>query len=456
MSEEKKVLMIESCEKKVINNDFSNTSIVHVRNSVIMRDEMSMDLIAHVSQIKDALKSKYDTIIAVYASPYMKYKMYMDILDNNPSAKIAWEMADHDGEDNILLRNYIKKTKKGYDFICNNPRSGYRHWILAKNIEEKRLNDFIDDWRVVNLNTLIFERRAPYGNDQLKTRKGCLYYGTFRKWRAEDMARFNGIKDYTISSSIKNQDKYTEANIKAHFIDKIEWKKGEESLLQYKYSIYFEDLNTHDNYAFPANRFYECLMCDTLMFFDARCENTIAMARKQGYIIDPFMVTSGPEDMNKKINILNADFTRYTKQLNIQRLNVDVALADRSSAMHEMELFCEEGRLPANTKQKVEMKHVERVLLRLKESGIDFEVKSANSQKNNGFLKSDQTGRLPINDWQTVFVKCPDSESVKKCRNLEKYFRDRGVYFDIGNYLSFRTWELDWSMRFKEIKKVKK
>jgi hypothetical protein len=335
--------MIESCEKKIVSADFSNTSIVHVRNSKIMERELGYTLITHGTQIPDVISQKWDKIICIYASPYMKYRAYMEILEKNPNAEMLFLVQDHDVEDNILLRNYVKATHKKYNVICNNTRKGYRHWILNKKLEEKTLNDWIDEWHVVNLNSLIFdERQVDYKFPKGDEKNGCLYFGTFRKHRAKDMAAFNGINDYVISSSTKNQDKYKLANIEAtSFIDKLDWTIGNETLRQFKYSIYFEDLNTHEHYAFMANRFYECLMCDTLLFFDAKCSNTIDSARKEGYIIDDAFIVNDAAHLNEKMRKINSSDRIYKIALEMQRANIPVAAQHRKDTLDQIKSICQ-------------------------------------------------------------------------------------------------------------------
>lgn len=329
-----KVLIIESCEKKIVQEDFSNTSIVHVRNSKILEKELGYKLVTHMSQIPDALTQRWDHIVCAYASPYMKYKAYMEILEKNPKAKMWFLVADHDLEDSILLRNYVKDTHNQYNVICNNPRSGYRHWILGKNLEGKKLNDWINEWHTVNLNTLIYEDRNQEVIPEFKS--GCLYFGTFRKHRAKDMAEFNGINDYTISSSTKNQKKYEEAKIEAKFIDKLEWTDKQETLNAFKYSIYFEDLHTHTNYAYLANRFYECLMCNVIMFFDAKCQNTIDEARKSGYSIHDSFIVRDAAQLNDKMAKINASPAAYEWALNWQNKNKEIALRDKKDTIEQI------------------------------------------------------------------------------------------------------------------------
>ena len=124
-------LIIESCEKA---NNLDSTSIVHVRNSLIISDAIGADFISHESQVNGHAGEKYDNIICMYASHYMKWRKYFPIIENNPDANLYWLVNDHDLEDNTLLRKAITELGRSYDMVCNNPRSGYRHWILNKNI----------------------------------------------------------------------------------------------------------------------------------------------------------------------------------------------------------------------------------------------------------------------------------------------------------------------------------
>jgi predicted glycosyltransferase involved in capsule biosynthesis len=150
------------------------------------------------------------------------------------------------------------------------------------------------------------------------------------------MAQFNGIKNYTISSSIKNQDKYQAANIQAEFIDKLDWTVGSETLNNYKYSIYFEDIHTHSNFAYLANRYYETLMCDVLMFFDAKCIKTIEESRKMGYIIDDLLIVHNADEMNATVDFLEQNEKEYKKALNSQRKNIFIAEQHRTETLNRI------------------------------------------------------------------------------------------------------------------------
>jgi hypothetical protein len=319
----------------------NNTSIVHVRNSIIIADYLKCDLLTHITDIPKYADKKYDVIICAYSSPYMKYNAYLTILQNNPQAKMFWLVNDHDCEDNILLRKWSLWSNQPYNMLCNNPREGYRGWILRKKMNAKTLNDWISEWYTINLNTIIFDEGQFERTKTSSERAGAVYYGTFRKHRINDMLDYNNV-GYFLSTSKKNQDKYTEAGITAKFIERISWDNVEstESTLEdffdaspevsrldnFKYSLYFEDVHTHDNYAFMANRFYEGVMNNTLMFYDARCKVTL---EKSGYIIDQYQIVNSGDELLTKMKALDSDKKSYKNLLAVQQSNAAIIMKEK-------------------------------------------------------------------------------------------------------------------------------
>jgi len=337
-----KTLIIESCEK-IIDEQNNPSSIVHVKNSSIIAKHLECDLVSHQSQIPQALENKYDVIICAYASPYMKYNAYLEILDNNPQANLFWLVNDHDIEDNILLRKWLLKYNKKYHMICNNPRDGYRGWILRKKLNGFTLNDWIDQWHTINLNSLIFDENIFYSTLLNQNRNhNLIYYGTFRKHRVKDMLEYNSV-DYYLSTSKKNHFKFADAGIQAKFIEKLIWNKKDDDLFNYdglrlkdyKYSIYLEDDHTHSNYAFMANRYYECVMNNTLVFFDHRCKLAI---EKSGYQVDPFLIVKNGEDLTYKIEILNSDMESFVYALSLQQSNIPKIVFEKQQALNQIKM----------------------------------------------------------------------------------------------------------------------
>ena len=88
----------------------------------------------------------------------------------------------------------------------------------------------------------------------------------------------------------------------------LSWEKQRETLNLFKYSLYIEDEHTHNNYNYLANRFYECLMCNVVHFFDINCKNTI---EKSGIEFDDYFYVSNLEELKDKIK--NDDFEKSLK-----------------------------------------------------------------------------------------------------------------------------------------------
>ena len=332
---ENKILIIESTDKKKpLLSDYSDTSIVHCRNSLILQKALDCDLIEGQYKLPEILKNKYDVIICCYASPYAPNIPYRKILKKNPKARLIWLVNDHDLEDNQLLRWAITGLGKTYDMICNNPRKGYRHWILGKKIKNEegeiigKLNKYIINWLTTNLDSLIMDRECII--DSNIKREGIIYYGTFRKWRS-DHCTHHLQKGVTCSSSKKHWKKFEAINCNCEMINKLSWEKGKEDLRKYKYSLYIEDEHTHDNFAFLANRYYEALMCDVVVLFDHHCQKTID---KSGYIIPKEFVIPKDSNIAEYSKTLN-----YNEMLEIQRKNIEIAFKDKQNCMQEINDF---------------------------------------------------------------------------------------------------------------------
>ena len=82
-----RTLIIESCEKRMTADTV--TSIVHVKNSLILRDHLGCDFVSHESEVAKALENNYDRIICAYSSPYMKYKYGVEV---GPGKRVAMEI----------------------------------------------------------------------------------------------------------------------------------------------------------------------------------------------------------------------------------------------------------------------------------------------------------------------------------------------------------------------------
>jgi hypothetical protein len=326
------ILIIEATSKrKPLAEDYSDTSIVHCRNSLILKHALGADLLDGEYALPQVLAKQYDVIICAYASPYMPHVPYRQILEKNPKARYVWLVNDHDVEDNQLLRWGVINMGLVYDMICNNPREGYRHWILNNNIANRKLNDFIHKWLTVNLNSLIIDPdRTPVNHSD---KNGVIYYGTYRKWRAESFKKFL-TRGVFLSASSKNWKKFQALGCDCNYMPKLEWQKNNEDLRKFKYSIYMEDEHTHTNYAFLANRFYEALMSDVVMLFDADCANTI---QKCGYKIPENLIINNDKLKDGLVSYVNS--LAFQTNLMYQQLFFDKAVEEKNEAVSQIKKF---------------------------------------------------------------------------------------------------------------------
>jgi len=331
-------LIIESIGRP-IEKDFSKTSVAHARNSVILADIINADLITGERDIHLSQDKTYDNIICCYASPYMKYKQLIQVVRDSPNAKLWWFVNDHDLEDNILLRNVIKETNgtRTINMICNNQRSSYRGWILRKKIKDENnkviglLDDFIMEWHTFNLNALIYNYSVEYEwYDKLLE---SIYYGTMRKWRLDDLIEYQRT-GLTLSATTKTLKKFKDNGVdQCPSMNKLSWQKGCEQLKMFKFSLYIEDLHTHDNYAHMANRFYEALMCNVITIFDKKCLNTI---RQSNYTIsDEFIVENAEEYVTKTKALSQQD--AFEEALLINENHKIIAKAEHDEVVIELQ-----------------------------------------------------------------------------------------------------------------------
>lgn len=224
------------------------------------------DLVWSYPTVNDEIKSGYDSIIFNHASHYS----YVDYawLQASPNAKLFHITNEYNlGEPRALWM--AVKAGRRYEVIANHSPD------ISKIVQK-----YVDNWHFTNLNALIFNPILPN-----KQKKGCVYYGSFRKDREPSFRKY--LKgNVIVSTHQKNREKFQNIGVSGPFVDRINWSK--DALMDYKTSLYIEDEITHNNYNCLANRFYECLNYNVLPLFDAACKNTIALS---GYdVADYFIV----------------------------------------------------------------------------------------------------------------------------------------------------------------------
>ena len=95
-----------------------------------------------------------------------------------------------------------------------------------------------------------------------------------------------------------------------------------------------EDQHTHDHYAFLANRFYESLMSDVVMLFDADCSNTI---KQCGYIIPEHLIVNDEKIKNGVVNYANS--LAFEPNLAYQQAFFSRAIDEKRNAINQIKEF---------------------------------------------------------------------------------------------------------------------
>lgn len=248
---------------------------LHWLNSKLIKDYLESlghyaKLIWSYPTVNDNIEENFDIIILNHASHYC----YTDKLwlDKSPNAKLFYVLNDFSlGEPRIIWM--AAKEGRKYEVISSVEGK------ISKVVEK-----YVSKWHYfVNLNSLVIKEK-PVTYHGLYEKQGCIYYGSYRKDRAELFKKYL-TGDITISTHIKNREKYNKLGINGPFINRIDWNKN--GLSDFKTSLYIEDETSHKHFTGLANRFYESLNYDVIPIFDEKCANTIKLS---GYSVPPELI----------------------------------------------------------------------------------------------------------------------------------------------------------------------
>ena len=263
----------------------SNMIDAHLRNSYIISKELNADLLCAESDFVKALKKEYDILILGYASGYAPFKLIRKLVEKNKDAKKY-----------VISNEYDKNEYIG----------GFKPFEAIVNYEKCNNNQSLKT-HVLNLNLLL----SKQANDLNKKKYDCIYYGTFRKNRAIYFQKYLQA-DIFVSSSNKNFKKYKNAGANPRYIKKMSWQGEKETLNNFKYSLYIEDVYTHNVFNNLANRWYEAGFCNCVVFFDINCWNTIRKSEIAQFEeqINDYIVTDY-RSLQQKIEYCNQDFEKH-------------------------------------------------------------------------------------------------------------------------------------------------
>lgn len=285
-----KILFLETCTKTESGID------AHLRNCFelkkILESEKHIVYIEFIDTMKFFERKDIDVIIVSYASFYADYQNMKRIIDANTNANLFWLTNEYNLMPNGSLYK-IFKTRKA-EIIANYEKASNNIKCFSK-------------FHFLNLNLLLFDEFER----KINKKYACCYYGTFRENRKTYFEKYLKENIY-ISTSEKNIKKFIDSNCKGKFIKKFSWENKKETLNNFKYSLYIEDLHIHENFNNLANRFYEALKCNVVLFFDVNCKNTI---QKSNLLFDDYFYVSDYAELQQKIKTDNFDESLAKQQL---------------------------------------------------------------------------------------------------------------------------------------------
>lgn len=299
-----KILIVETSKIR------EGTTIAHVRNSIILHEYLSKNnycVLTDLTQYAD-VTMQWDIILFSYASAHADYTAISEVVRYQANARVGWIT----NEIELFANTYVKNTM---DFMINNFSS----------LGVKKAHRY-EDLLTVNLNTLIAKPRNP----KIPKTYGLIYYGTYRKYRVGYFTQFlQG--SVVLSTSKRNWSKFEKLGLKCAYIDKLQWASGVEDLNKYQTSLYIEDTKTHTHFNYMANRFFEALYCNTAMFFDKSCLNTLS---KDKYIIDPYFIVDSHDELMMKMGTV--EDTMIEKMLSV---NTEIALIEKEKTLSNIEQY---------------------------------------------------------------------------------------------------------------------
>ena len=261
----------------------------HVRNTIELAKYINCDLAITERQFDKILDNKYDVILLNYSTGYMPFKKLKYFTENNPEAQYIQILNEY----NLQFSGTIMKQKKLL-LITNFEKELYK----TKNGTKKH---------VLNLNLLL----SKPSNEISNKKYDCIYYGTFRPNRAKYFQKYLQSEIF-LSTSDKNMKKYKHLGCNPKYIKKLSWHNGQETLNNFKYSLYIEDDFTHFSYNHLANRYYEAGFCNNVVFFDSNCMNTLERS-ELNYFIDQvkYYIVDDYKSLLKKIDECNNDWGKH-------------------------------------------------------------------------------------------------------------------------------------------------
>lgn len=324
----------------IILTSFENFNSIspHVENSKQLRDNLGYDLCLQDEEMIVSMlgSGSYKSIIFTYGTG----REYTSV---TVPAIVAMEKRTGIRPKLFYLKNEYNIGENHVLWaLCRD--EGYTYEMITNNMfeAESRCKKFHTDWHIVNINNLVshdlhlsWENKEipptlfPIENNYgLKEHNRLMYYGTFRKER-RDYFKYWLDNTFFISSSKKNWDKFrdvTDANLFPPMKDHME-------LVKFKYTLYMEDMVSTKYFTHLANRFYEALDYDIIMFFDAICKTSI---EKDVYPIDDIFLVKDLEELHAKVAWCEESKDNFMSLLELQRKHKPKVIEEKKKTLKQI------------------------------------------------------------------------------------------------------------------------
>ena len=271
----------------------NNPVAVSYRNAEILARDLVADILMNKT---DRLQNKeYDVIICPYFNKYTDYNTLKSLIKPN--------------QKRFLIRSEYENV---------DVTAAFKPYSQIINFNSEINNPYKVD-SVYRLNTNLLIARHP--NNLTNKRYDCIYYSRHRADRMKYCKEYlQG--DIYLSTHPKNHKHFFHAGCRPKLIKHIDWTPTKETLNQFRYSLYLEDVYTHSVFNNLANRWYEAGFCNNVVFFDINCINTIRKS-ELAYFEDQikFYMVSSHSELQAKINECNKDFEKHLAIQKTWRLN---------------------------------------------------------------------------------------------------------------------------------------
>lgn len=233
----------------------------------------------------DFLKYDYHPCVKTITYPYSGKGIPADditaIMKKYPNAKKIWLYNEKDLSLDSCVKRVYEET--GFEIITN---------IQDRN---NKIEQSANKIHLLNMNLTAFrEEVIPIPFEERKY--DLIYWGTWRPGRADYMKEY--LKDCYVSTSPANVSSFKMFCENITFIDKLAWGRTQGTLSNFRFTVYIEDVQTHELFNHMSDRFYEAMSYDVIQFIDINVKNNVI---KSGYDIDPWFFVSNRNELEEKM-----------------------------------------------------------------------------------------------------------------------------------------------------------